>query len=63
MLEILELKIANRLSESSCHRFVKGAMNIVDLLGILPYFTSLILSLVTVSENLAIPQQLFFVVY
>ena len=31
-------------------RFVKGAMNIVDLLGILPYFMSLILSLVTVSR-------------
>ena len=55
MLEILELKIAKRLSESSCHRFVKGAMNIVDLLGILPYFTSLILSLVTVSENFSNP--------
>ena len=27
-------------------RFVKGGMNIVDLLGILPYFASLILSLV-----------------
>ena len=28
-------------------RFVKGIMNIIDLLGILPYFTSLVLSLVT----------------
>ena len=28
-------------------RFVKGAMNIVDLLGILPYFMSLVLQLVT----------------
>ena len=28
-------------------RFVKGAMNIIDLLGILPYFMSLLLSLVT----------------
>ena len=27
-------------------RFVKGAMNIIDLLGILPYFMSLVLSLV-----------------
>ena len=32
-------------------RFVKGAMNVVDLLGILPYFMSLILSLVTVSRG------------
>jgi len=31
-------------------KFVKGAMNVVDLLGILPYFMSLILSLVTVSR-------------
>ena len=30
-------------------RFVKGAMNIIDLLGILPYFMSLLLSLITVS--------------
>ena len=28
-------------------RFVKGGMNVVDLFGILPYFTSLILSMVT----------------
>ena len=28
-------------------RFVKGVMNIIDLLGILPYFMSLLLSLVT----------------
>ena len=28
-------------------RFVKGAMNVIDLLGILPYFMSLLLSLVT----------------
>jgi len=28
-------------------KFVKGAMNVVDLLGILPYFMSLVLSLVT----------------
>ena len=31
----------------SLSRFVKGAMNIIDLLGILPYFMSLLLSLVT----------------
>ena len=30
-------------------RFVKGAMNIIDLLGILPYFMSLLLNLITVS--------------
>jgi len=30
-------------------QFVKGAMNIIDLLGILPYFMSLLLSLITVS--------------
>ena len=29
-----------------CFRFLKAGMNIVDLLGILPYFASLILSLV-----------------
>jgi len=29
--------------------FVKGAMNIIDLLGILPYYMSLVLSLVTVT--------------
>ena len=46
----IELKIAKRLSHLR-HRFVKGAMNIVDLLGILPYYTGLILSLVTVNEN------------
>ena len=28
-------------------RFVKGVMNVIDLLGILPYFMSLLLSLVT----------------
>ena len=28
-------------------RFVKGVMNIIDLLGILPYFMSLLISLVT----------------
>ena len=32
-------------------RFVKGAMNIIDLLGILPYFMSLLLNLITVSGN------------
>ena len=31
-------------------RFVKGAMNIIDLLGILPYFVSLVLSL-SVNSN------------
>ena len=40
------------------HRFVKGAMNIVDLLGILPYFTSLILSLVTVNENFSLKKNM-----
>ena len=30
-------------------RFIKGGMNIIDLLGILPYFASLCLSLVTTS--------------
>ena len=33
-------------------RFVKGAMNIVDLLGILPYFMSLVLQLVTTEDSL-----------
>ena len=33
-------------------RFVKGAMNIIDLLGILPYFMSLLLSLITVSGEM-----------
>jgi hypothetical protein len=28
-------------------RFIKGGMNIIDLLGILPYFMSLSLNLVT----------------
>ena len=32
---------------SSLFRFVKGVMNVIDLLGILPYFMSLLLSLVT----------------
>jgi len=32
-------------------QFVKGAMNIIDLLGILPYFMSLLLSLVTVTGD------------
>ena len=32
---------------ASLFRFVKGAMNVIDLLGILPYFMSLLLSLVT----------------
>jgi len=32
-------------------QFVKGAMNIIDLLGILPYFMSLLLSLVTVTGS------------
>ena len=31
------------------YRFIKGGMNIIDLLGILPYFASLCLSLVTTS--------------
>ena len=31
-------------------RFIKGGMNIIDLLGILPYFASLILSLLTTSS-------------
>ena len=31
----------------SFFRFLKGVMNIIDLLGILPYFISLVLSLVT----------------
>ena len=35
----------------SFFRFVKGAMNIIDLLGILPYFMSLLLNLITVSGN------------
>merc|ERR550532_2016511 len=33
-------------------KFVKGAMNIVDLLGILPYFMSLVLQLVTTEDSL-----------
>ena len=33
-------------------RFVKGAMNIIDLLGILPYFMSLLLNLITVSGKI-----------
>ena len=32
-------------------RFVKGAMNIVDLLGILPYFMSLVISMITSSAT------------
>ena len=35
-------------------RFVKGAMNIIDLLGILPYFMSLLLNLITVSGKIII---------
>ena len=31
-------------------RFVKGIMNVIDLLGILPYFMSLIVSLVSTAE-------------
>ncbi|XP_023324508.1 uncharacterized protein LOC111698406 [Eurytemora carolleeae] len=32
-------------------KFIKGGMNIVDLLGILPYFMSLFLNLVTTTSN------------
>ena len=39
-------------------RFVKGAMNIIDLLGILPYFMSLLLSLITVSGKLELQTNL-----
>jgi hypothetical protein len=35
------------LTLSPHFRFVKGAMNIIDLAGIFPYFMSLTLSLIT----------------
>ena len=39
-------------------RFIKGGMNIIDLLGILPYFMSLLLSLITVSGKLELQTNL-----
>ena len=38
-------------------RFVKGVMNIIDLLGILPYFMSLVLSLVTQASGSGSPSE------
>jgi hypothetical protein len=32
-------------------RFIKGGMNLIDLLGILPYFVSLSLDLVTTTAR------------
>ena len=35
----------------TCGRFLKAGMNIVDLLGIMPYFVSLCLSLVVTATS------------
>ena len=44
---LVEKKLLSQKIILKSIRFVKGAMNIVDLLGILPYFMSLVLQLVT----------------
>jgi hypothetical protein len=36
-------------------RFIKGGMNLIDLLGILPYFVSLSLDLVTTTARFDTP--------
>ena len=38
--------VLDNCKNDSCFRFLKAGMNIVDLLGILPYFASLMISLV-----------------
>ena len=47
---ILWLKILLGLT-ARIFRFLKAGMNVVDLLGILPYFASLVLSLLTTSTT------------